>query len=121
MGILLAGKGLGHSEQFAVVGSTLDAPYYYTEVLDPEWVKSKEVYEFSLIVAYGVHHKYFRDTSIGATDYKHRPDDCGDNGPAFFGNQRLVYWDRKTWRLPTIELENLGGWPTQPNYEGCPQ
>ncbi|NHZ71873.1 MAG: hypothetical protein GWP17_02155 [Aquificales bacterium] len=122
LSILLAGGGHQNSQQFAITASTPKAPYYYTAVLNPsEWSLSREVYEFSLIVAYGVHYKYFRDTSFGATDYKHRPGDCGENGPAFFGNQQLVYWNRKTWRLPTTELETLGGWPTQPNYEGCPQ
>jgi hypothetical protein len=45
---------------------------------------SDYIYEISLIIAYGVHRGYFIDTSFGATEYRHIPEMCVANGPAFF-------------------------------------
>lgn len=51
---------------------------------------NSKVYEFALIVSYGVDRRYFYDTSYGAVDYRHRHEgsnpylDCGTDGPAFF-------------------------------------
>ena len=85
MSLLLAG-----GNQFAVSAHSEEYPYGFRGPLTGSYTDGKRVYEFSLIVTYGVHHKYFIDTSYGATEYRHRPKDsnpfidCGYGGPCIF-------------------------------------
>jgi RHS repeat-associated protein len=85
--------------------------------LDPSnSTEMQKVYEFSLVVAYGVEQGYFRDTSQGAVKFSHQkgaPTDsfnCGETGPAFF-RIRLDF----SYNLTTAELERQGGWPEPVN------
>ncbi len=80
-------------------------------------------YYFSLVVAYGVHYQFLRDTSYGATNYNHRPYDdkhpershCEVTGEyytyAFFKDARNPLYNREDRTFTSAELEARGGWP----------
>jgi hypothetical protein len=79
--ILLSGNQYGISSRKLTAYSGKD--------IDPS--NLEDVYEISLIIAFGVARRYFVDTSFGATNYNHRPTgstkymSCPvDIGPAFF-------------------------------------
>ena len=114
LGVLLGGDG-----QFAIAATEDDA---YIGALNPGEAR-EEVYHFSLVVAYGVDKKYFRDTSYGATNYNHRPYDEDDPEQkhcevlgeyytyTFFKDQRNALWNRYDRTLTSAELAAQGGWP----------
>lgn len=110
LSLLLAG-----GDNFEVSANSENYPGAYTAPFKGTGY-SHDVYYFSLVVAYGVHYEYFYDTSYGASEYRHRPDEksnseivCGGDGPAFFMHPgtRLNNYQYK-WT--TEELEARGGW-----------
>jgi hypothetical protein len=102
--------GMLLSGEFAVSAS--DSSAYLTGLNPGE--SYRQTYHFALIVAYGVHYRYFRDTSYGATGYFHRPEACNIAGTyydyAFFKNQRLPWYSLNSWQPTSEELETSGGW-----------
>ena len=82
--------------------------------MNPDFAYKKEVYHFALAVTYGVHSQYLRDTSYGATGYRHRPQYCTANdiyySYTFFENQTGKYFWLNSWRPTSAELEASGGW-----------
>ena len=112
--LLLAG-----GNQFEVSADSVKYPDAYRGPLSGDYPRGQKVYEFSLIVAYGVHRNYFFDTSYGAVEYRHRPKDsneyidCEYAGPAFFVHPRAQDNDYKD-KWTSHELERHGGWPSSP-------
>lgn len=117
LGMLLAGDG-----QFAVLSTA-----GYKAAFKGLYADALNVYHFSLAVTYGVHYRYLRDTSYGATGYFHRPYDPKDDRQTpdfghcqvtgeyydytFFRNQRYENYDWRDRLFTSAELEQQGGWP----------
>jgi RHS repeat-associated protein len=97
---------------------------------------AREIYEIALIVAYGVHYRYFEDTSAGATGFAHRQEvventsqiACGLSGPAFFyqtgyhgaapyGRTSMELW-RATGGDPALWPGGINEYPSNPPL-GC--
>lgn len=52
----------------------------------PSRYAAPEVFEFTLVIAFGVDKGYLWDPSYGSMNYGHRPHVDGPNGPAYFRN-----------------------------------
>jgi hypothetical protein len=110
LGILLAP---GSGGQYAVGNYSAGS---YLKGLNPGLNESvampQKVYEFSLIVAYGVSKRYFEDTSYGAVSFVHRPDSYGPTGPAYFYKRPEQFGYAPNARS-SAELAESGGWPDE--------
>lgn len=100
----------GSGGQFAV-GNYQDGSY--RKALNPGYSGNvqvpNKVYEFSLIVAYGVSKTYFEDTSYGAVAFVHRPGEYGPTGPAFY-YKRPEHFGYKPNSRSSAELKANDGW-----------
>jgi hypothetical protein len=106
---LLQGDG-----QFAVSST---AGFAYTAGINPG-ENYRDVYHFSLVVAFGVDRRYFIDTSYGANEYFHQAGCDNEHKYAFFKNQQYPFFRRKDRQFPSEELAAQRGWPDWANDPG---